>query len=254
MGSSEIRAIVQDAGIKFWEDDVLDRDDPTPPQSSTMARWTSLGALARWQGDDAPFGYHLTEIGEKLFDDANATPLALFRTLAEAEADDKRAEVLQFASAVETTPNAAATELRYARLVAHEVRNALLPVRYELKKVWQSIDGAGITSLGSSREKVDEGITRLYEFAQTSARMTAPMAETAGHFAILEVLEQARRELLPAPSGSVTIETVPGAANPRCPGHRSRLLLAVTTSCVTRCKSQDRRSRFRSSSMQTTQS
>ncbi|MFO7566433.1 MAG: hypothetical protein R6X02_27570 [Enhygromyxa sp.] len=134
--------LVEHADIWVWDGEVAADRHPRFPHWSTVKRWESLGAIEISSDDDYPeYRYQLTELGRELFGEASQTALDLFRTLAAAEADDIRNEALR-RSESPGSASAAARELRYARLVAHEVRNALLPVRFELGKLWKTVDRA----------------------------------------------------------------------------------------------------------------
>jgi signal transduction histidine kinase len=116
--------------------------------------------------------------------------------------------------------------MRHARLVAHEVRNTLLPVRHALDKIWKVIDHTETGSaLREPRDQIEQGITRLYQFVEASARMSAPVSELPASFVVVEAIEQARLSL-PELSG-VQISAIPGTANPRCRGHRGRFVLVL---------------------------
>lgn len=222
MSVRQAAAFVEHAGREWAE--ILGLPPPRPMWSS-VARWSGLGVAETWEYEDIT--YQLTDVGRALFDESQGGALDVFRTLAAAEADDLRNEILARSEA-SSPGSAAAAELRYARLVAHEVRNALLPVRFELSKIWKTVEQVGNGSLSASREKIEEGIGRLYAFVETSARMTAPVDELPARCKILDVLDEARRELMPALSGSITVETLPGSADPSCLGPRGRLVLAFT--------------------------
>jgi signal transduction histidine kinase len=207
-----------------------DYEDELGPLWSSLHRWAELGALRQeWKIELDPdtYVYELTEMGEQLFAPANADLLVMFRDLAKAQSEDVRSEVLQTFGVTEPHSQIAATTMRHARLVAHEVRNALLPVRYALKKVWKALDASPMaTTLADPREQIDEGISRLYRFVEASARMSAPVEDLPGHFAVLDAIEEARRALTEL-SGRVRIETNPGTVRPSVLGHQGRFVLAL---------------------------
>jgi signal transduction histidine kinase len=229
IGTSQVDTLVHHAGRTFFRDDESDYEGP---HWSGVRRWSELGAVQTWEefdfdSEEYTFGYKLTEIGEQLFAPANADLLAMFRDLAKAQSEDDRSEILQTFGVTEPSSQIAATTMRHARLVAHEVRNALLPVRYALKKVWKALDGNPLAAaLTEPREQIDEGITRLYRFVEASARMSAPVEDRPVRFAILDAIEEARRELTEL-SGRVRIETNPGTASPSVIGHQGRVVLAL---------------------------
>lgn len=226
IGSSHVDKLIRDAGTTFHPHD----PENDAPRMSGVNRWAELGAIQIWYADDyksAGFGHPLTDMGEQLFAPANADLLAMFRDLAKAQSEDDRSEVLHSFGVAEPHHQLAATTMRHARLVAHEVRNALLPVRYAIKKVWKALDNTPLAAtLAEPRGQIDEGISRLYRFVEASARMNASVDDRLVHFAILDAIEEARRELTEL-SGRVRIETNPGTTSPRVRGHQGRFVLAL---------------------------
>lgn len=127
------------------------------------------------------------------------------------------------AAGVEEIGDQAAATLRHARLVAHELRNALLPVQHALAKIWthpamQSAD------LLEQRRRVDEGLARVHRFVDESLRLAPLTADDASPFSVIDSIDEARRT---APGGSMVLEAWPGSADPRCLGHRARFVLAL---------------------------
>lgn len=150
--------------------------------------------------------------------------LELFHGLARAQGQDDRSFAL---GSSESRSELAATTMRHARLVAHEVRNALLPVRHALTKVWKALDDTSLEpQLQQPRDQIEQGIARLYEFVEASARVSAGVDDLPANFTVLEAIEEARQTLVEL-SGSVRVATLPGTANPRCRGHRGRFVLAL---------------------------
>lgn len=215
--------ILANAGRTFFSDD----EDPLAPAAwSGIRRWESIGLLHGWDSEEYDaFGYRLTDTGERLLrrddDDVNE----LFVSLARAQAQDDRREALGPDNPGPSTSELAATTMRHARLVAHEVRNALLPVRFALKKVWRELDDREATKLATPREQIERGINRLYDFVEASVRMSASVDELPPTFVVLDAIEEARRAL-PELAG-ISLVTIPGAANPLCRGNRSRFVLVL---------------------------
>ena len=189
-----------------------------------MFRWAALGAFElSWDARDLQ-SYRLTPSGQQLTDPAQTGTREQFRNFAELQARDDRNDVLGDA---EPTTERTATTLRHARLVAHEVRNALLPVRHALNKVWKALDGTEVgASLAEPHEQIEQGISRLYSFVEASARISATVEDLPASFVVLEAIEEARRALAKM-SGGVRVVTLPGTANPRCRGHRGRFVLVL---------------------------
>lgn len=211
---------------KSW---VLEADPVGPPISdSTFGRWTELGAVEHWEDDQyAVEGYTVTGIGQEIFGELARNDATSFRILARALLEDGRERVLAPETSGAPSPDrATAATLRHARMVAHEVRNALLPVQHALKKIWTSPTMA-TAELSEPRRRVDEGLARLHAFVDDSLRLTPLVTEEATSFSVMEAIDEARRQCVPGPEGGIQIETIPASANPRCRGHRGRLVLAI---------------------------
>jgi signal transduction histidine kinase len=197
------------------------------PNGSGACRWAAFGLIKLASKKSRPntARYHLTPTGEQLLrHDADINEL--FRNLAHAQAQDDRSDVLRPEATTPSSSDLTVTTLRHARLVAHEVRNALLPVRHALGKVWRTLDNTELArSLASPREQIEQGITRLYDFVEASARMSAPVEELSTTFFVLDAIDEARRAIPELPG--VRLITIPGSANPRCRGNRARFVLVL---------------------------
>ncbi|MFV8749988.1 ATP-binding protein [Nannocystaceae bacterium ST9] len=225
VGTAYVSLILQRAGYTFTIDNDEER---TLLGWSGIARWSALGVLHEGEYGEHRIGYELTALGNDLFAAVNSDVLASFRSAALAQMEDDRSEVILSVGDVDRENQSTAAAMRQMRLVAHEVRNALLPIRHALDKVWMAVAQADLEeSLAMPREQIEGGITRLYRFVETSVRMSSPIDDAITSFAVLDVIEEARRALSPEFRGSIRVETVPGAAGPKTRGHRGRAVLAI---------------------------
>ena len=178
------------------------RDEGPSISDSSFERWGEFGALHYWE--EALHGvirYELTPLGKELFGELERNDATSFRILARALLEDERDGVLASNSGADLTPDrATAVTLRHARMVAHEVRNALLPVQYALKKVW-STPAVAAAGLDDARRRVDDGLARLHRFVDDSLRLTPSTREQTANFSVMDAIDEARRECLPAPEG-----------------------------------------------------
>jgi signal transduction histidine kinase len=205
--------------------------DPERPQTSTsissIYRWIQLGAL---RGVENPMTgemiIDLTDSGRDMLDELadDATP---FRILVRAFLEDDRDQVLRTVVGTDPAPDrATSATLRHARMVAHEVRNALLPVQHALEKIWGNPTMAA-AEFAEPRRRIEEGLARLHRFVDDSLRLTPIAAEEVVPFSVMEAIEEARRQCNPAPQGGILVEARPGSADPRCRGHRGRFVVAL---------------------------
>lgn len=224
---ASVRALAKQ---RAWWIDPRDLDPP-PANDDAISRWTALGALRDGRTEDSYSAqaeiFDVTDVGAELFGELAAEGATSFRTLLRALLEDEREQVLAPLIGVDgSRDRATAATLRHARMVAHEVRNALLPVQHALEKVWGS-PAVAATDLTEPRRRIDEGLARLYRFVDDSLRLTPIAAEEVAPFSVMEAIEEARRQCDPPPGGGVLVEARPGSANPRCRGHRGRFVLAL---------------------------
>ncbi len=227
--TAQLARLRRHAGRTFEAGDIEDDDDVQLLAWSSVERWAALGALRTWERNVEGFelfGYELTSTGERWLSADRDDEGDPFASLARAQLQDDRAAVLTPARERDDA-ELAATTMRYARLVAHEVRNKLAPINYALKKVWRTVAGTEFADrLAEPQAQIERGITNLYTEVETWARMSAPVAELSADFVVLDAIDEARRSL-EHHQGRVRVATIPGAANPRCRGHQGRFVLAL---------------------------
>lgn len=140
----------------------------------------------------------------------------------------KQAQAVALRARQQALGSSSQPDLQHARLVAHELRNALLPISQSAKKIWQTLDGTPYAEqLAKPRQRIDEGIKRLYRFADNSVRLAPASAEEVALFAITDAIAETRHELSGEHLGRVAVEVEPGYANPQVRGHRGRLVVAL---------------------------
>lgn len=206
-------------------------DDPPPANDDAIHRWTALGALRDATTEDTAGAqaiiFEVTEVGAQLFAELAADDATTFRTLARAMLEDEREQVLApFAGADRAQDRATEATLRHARMVAHELRNTLLPIQFALMQIWED-PAMSNAALAEPRREIEAGVARLHRFVDESLRLTPITPDEAIPFFVMEAIEEARQRCDPAPGGGVLLEAQPGNANPRCRGHRGRFVLAL---------------------------
>lgn len=152
-----------------------------------------------------------------------------FMVLARALLQDETASVLDqypAAAALVRQESAATIATRHARLVAHEVRNALVPVRLTLGELYREIEARGQAEvLAKRRDRIDGGIARIFRFARDVVQGTAVAAEPAGLFNLAPAIESAAAAVGPEIERDVPFEQE--AELPPVLGHRDRFVLAL---------------------------
>jgi signal transduction histidine kinase len=128
---------------------------------------------------------------------SQSTPFTL---LAEALLQDETAAVLgqHQLSAFAQTEGAAAATTRHARMVAHEIRNALVPVQSTVRELFRDLERSGVGDvIEPHRVTIDEGIERIFRFVKTMVSVAALGAEPAEPFDIVPAIEDAIAALAP---------------------------------------------------------
>lgn len=210
--------------------------DPSVPASSpchenTADRLVSLGLLS--VQDTAELGYSyevwsVTLFGQELLRELispNKTPLAL---LAESLCSDLVSSAMQTADGIEVAVRSSAAEATAstARMVAHEARNALLPVQAALDSLYREIlVQPPLEVLQRRRPIIDSGIKGALQFTKKLLQTAELGAKPPERFepvqAVCEVLDELRL------TSQVAIESPPTSALPLLLGRRDQFVLAV---------------------------
>ena len=129
-------------------------------------RLCDLGVLARIFHDDAEWSYEIRPFYREALEEIVAqkrTPLSL---LAETLLADEHASVSGYAAAFMPREPSAELQARHARMVMHEIRNAVVPVRMALSQMHRTLQAS--TPEAQWRPlwvRIDGGIERLFRFA-----------------------------------------------------------------------------------------
>jgi signal transduction histidine kinase len=215
----------------FWDYD----EDSAPCSWSTLRRLSAMGlvSLVEEENPEASAngadGYSLLETGIqalKALAEPAGTPFSvLAATLSKDEAlatleglSGKQSGVVRFHSSAE------ATALQ-ARLVAHEIRNALLPVQSALDSLYGSVVGQQVESqMERLRPRIDSGIERVLSFVRELLTTSELATQPPEPFELALAIDEARASFL----SQLRIQ-VAGAslASSMIEGYRGRFVLAL---------------------------
>lgn len=153
-----------------------------------------------------------------------------FMLLARALLQDETAAVLaQYpsAAAMVRTQSATTVAIRHARMVAHEIRNALVPVRSRLTMLYSELERREDTSalLAKHRAGIDAGIERLFDFVQENADVAHLVDVPADTVDLAFAIQSAIASVAPESAGNVSFTPEPDL--PRVIGHRERFVMAL---------------------------
>jgi signal transduction histidine kinase len=205
-------------------------DPERPCSEETLERCIDLQLIWLVYEDpyDALSGFHeITPLGRELLMEAGSqeTPFTL---LAQALSADQTQAVLA-PSAQTSLDTAAKATVRHTRMVAHEIRNALVPVRVAVKQLWRDLSQNGQDGLTAEhRATIDGNIERIFKFVDESVRLTRLASEPPQIFDVLPAIRDAVSTLDPPPQRQVELTLGYGAAALRVRGHRPQLVLALT--------------------------
>jgi signal transduction histidine kinase len=123
--------------------------------------------------------------------------------------------------------SAAEATARQARLVAHEIRNALVPVKTSLGALYREVLlNPSSETLSRRREGIDRGIDSVFRFVEQLVKLAALAARPPEPFDPLSVIRDAVS--LVESESEKRIESSLPASLPPVSGHRDRVVMAIT--------------------------
>jgi signal transduction histidine kinase len=221
----------EDAASLATMSSFLPDDDELPWSPATIDRCLSFGLLDIEEFEDeeemrSERQCWVTALGRELLAEAGSqeTPFTL---LAQAMIADQTQAVLMTLG--KSSPHAAVeATVRHTRMVVHEIRNALVPVRFAVKQLWRDLGNAGQEGLAHEpRQTIDGNIERIFRFLEDSIRLSRLASAPPELFELLPAIRDAIVGLEQPPRGPIEPEIEPGADAAHVRGHRRRLVLAL---------------------------
>jgi signal transduction histidine kinase len=204
--------------------------EPTGLSISTLGRLHELGILDKWfEQERYVWSYTVRDAAIPILEEIAGNAETPLRVLAATLLGDDRNTAL--ARAQPTLANlfgeeAAAAGIRQARLVAHEVRNSLVPVQVALEGLFHAIDDVRVEGLDRYRGRIDDGVNRVFKFVDETLRVLTVAAEPADAFDVSSALGDALESFPVADAEIAKAIPVPGDLPPIV-GARSRFVLAI---------------------------
>lgn len=205
-----------------------------PWSNPALARWTDLGLLKHevWQYKeraDEPDGgesYTLTDLGSRILTELTRDPDSPIKSFARALLEDASDVMLDVVPS--RHGGAAASVVRHTRMLAHEMRNALVPVRFAYDQLWSRLPRDEVrVALHRQHTKVIEGLDRALRFVTDAARAVGSLGEEPALFLVASALEEACTTVTTSTSVLVAVTIDPDASDTRLVGARPRLVLAL---------------------------
>jgi signal transduction histidine kinase len=208
-------------------DEVWDERVDFPHSWATLRRLRALGVL-KIIAEDYYSGYKLLSEGTRALEalvSPNGSPFSVLAdTLSQDEAlaalDDKSGQSLAEAS---LNTSAIATA-RQARLVVHEIRNALIPAQFALNSFYDSLVGAELeATVARFRPRIDSGIERVLKFVNDLLKTSELATRPPEAFDLKRAILDAKASL----STGLEIRVTEPDELPTVLGYRERFVLAV---------------------------
>jgi signal transduction histidine kinase len=210
-------------GHEVWDDEYRD----FPHSWVTLRRMEALGVLKLVDHPNYS-GYEILSEGTRALEaivSPNGSPFSVLAdTLSQDEAlaalDDKTGQSLAEAS---LNTSAIATA-RQARLVVHEIRNALIPAQFALTSFYGSLVGAEVeATVARFRPRIDSGIERVLKFVNDLLKTSELATRPPEGFDLKRAVLDAKASL----STGLEIQVTGPDELPTVLGYRERFVLAV---------------------------
>jgi signal transduction histidine kinase len=206
------------------------------PHSETIRRMEALGLVSSYDDED---GGHMDlgalPMGEVLFAEVarqEESPMSvlagsLITDLTLSTADAAAGRTAESTSDVQVSAVAEATA-RHSRMVAHEIRNMLVPVKTALGALYREVLIAEQPGEVVSRRSqgIDRGIDSVFRFIEQLVELSRFAATPPEAFDLLPVIRDAISAV--ENEAGKRIEQVLPATLPLVSGHRARVVMALT--------------------------
>lgn len=212
-----------------WDD-----TDPDFPHSwTTIRRLRALGLVSLEEQETAQRTWlRVLPLGQELLGELAAdteSPMSILARSLLADLTLSAAEVASKPSLEDAGARASIAEAtaRQARLVAHEIRNALVPVKTSLGILYrEALLSPTSETIARRREPIDRGIDAVFQFVDQLVRISALAATPPEPFDPLSAIHDAISHVQ-AETGHRIEASLP-ASLPPISGHRARFVMAIT--------------------------
>lgn len=182
---------------------------------------------------DANYGsvvsYQLLPQGRPLLEEVASNNETPFTLLVRALLQDETAAIVDSArpSAVSVIRESSAdATARHARMVAHEIRNALVPVQSAVESLYRDLDREGKGAIAEKRRAgIDGGIERIFRFLQDISSIANLASTPSDLFDIAGPVNEAIAVIASDTGLSITFDAP--LVLPPVKGHRDRFSLAL---------------------------
>lgn len=224
MPRETLATVLSHPHIRFMSSE---EEDEWPWNSPEIRRLVDLHVVEQvFPEVEAGAGYDLVPAWRDTLDEIVAERATPWRVLAQTLlAEERNAVPLSRSSSLDVDEGALALQ-RHARMVAHEIHNAMTPVQHALRKLYDVLARhAPDDAWRQYQERVDRNIDRTVRFAAQMADAASLAVASPELFDLTAVVRDAIAELNGALAGRVTFE--PRGEPTRLRGHRHRFVMVV---------------------------
>ena len=151
------------------------------------------------------------------------TPMSIFAATLSQDLTSEATQRVGGAMAIAVKPGASEAPTRQARLVAHEIRNALVPVRIALDGLYRDVRLEPVEQVVERHKPIlDEGVRRALRFIDDMLNIANLSSTPTERFNLEGVIKDA----LASFTGLASVTVAPSL--PSLAGHRSQVVLALT--------------------------
>jgi signal transduction histidine kinase len=198
---------------------------------STLRRLRAMGLLLLKDSGDLMEGrdaLRLTEAGLNALQALVSSTDTPFSVLAATLSQDEALAVLDHTggkSLPEVSLHSSAQAMaRQARLVAHEIRNALIPAQFALNSLYEGLVGREVEAeVARFRPRIDPGISRVLKFVNDLLKTSELATRPPEAFNLVRAVQDARVAL----TTSLDTQVISPAELPPVLGYRERFVLAL---------------------------
>src|SRR6266545_4190497 len=171
------------------------RRGPSGPSLATLARLHSMGVLDElFEHESHEWSYAVRDAAVPALEEIAERAETPLRVLAATLLGDDHNTALARAQptlAILFGEEAATAGIRQARLVAHEVRNSLVPVQVALEGLFSALDLVALDGIDRYRGRIEDGVNRVFKFVDETLRVLTIAAEPAEAFDVSSALRDA---------------------------------------------------------------
>lgn len=207
------------------------KKDP-PPRGIGCFLWrlSNMGILTAIHRKDRAFDYFLLPAGRLLLEEVGSGKETPFTILVRAILQDETAAAIDHvrpAGAAAPHESSADATARHARMVAHEIRNALVPVQSAVESLYRDLDRQGAKDVAEEKRRatIEEGIGRVFRFLRDISRIADVASAPSDLFDMTPAIQDAIAAF--SSNNGLTIPFDQEGALPAVKGHRDRFVLAL---------------------------